>query len=701
MPVPVPTKGNVLVRTVASVVSAGTEGALVEFAAKGMLGKARARPDLVRQTLEKVRKEGLLSALQAVRTRLEQRIPLGYSSAGVVEEIGAEVYAVQPGDRVACAGGGKAVHAEYAVVPINLIAKLPQSVDFDTGATATLGAISLHAFRLAGPQVGERVAVIGLGLLGQLAMQIARAAGCEAFGVDVDAGRVALARQLGGSAVPRVEAIESGESFTNGRGFDAVLIYAHAVDSDPLQLAGHLTRDRARVVLVGVVGMEVPRGLYYEKELSLVVSRSYGPGRYDAAYEEAGKDYPIGYVRWTEQRNIEAFLELAAGGQIQVGPLITHRFPIERADEAYELITGHAAEPKLGVMLTYPDDSPKERKLDLPTGRGRKEATVRLGAVGAGNFARRVSFPAISRLKNVELVGLATASGVSSAESGKRYGFTYASTDTRAILEDDQINTVAIFTRHHQHAKQAAEALQAGKHVFCEKPLAIDESGLEAVVKAIETAENLLTVGFNRRFAPMAIAMRDHLATAGEPLSVQYRVNAGALPLDHWVHDPAQGGGRIIGEVCHFVDFLTFLIGAPPTRVRTWGLPNRGRYLGDNVHITLDFPDGSIGTIDYLANGDPAFPKERIEAFGGGRVAVLDDFRSLELVSGGKAARKKSGQNRGHREIWAAFTASIQEAEPPPIRYADLIGVTRSTFAAVDSLRTGRSIELEPLVGPP
>lgn len=694
VPVPSPARGTALIRTVASFVSAGTERTLIEFAGKGMLGKARARPDLVRQTIDKVRKDGLLSTLQAVRSRLDQPLPLGYSSAGVIEELGEGITDLRPGDRVACAGG-HAVHAEFAVVPEKMIARLPASVDFESGAAATLGSIALHAFRLAEVQVGERVAVIGLGLLGQLALQIARAAGCEALGVDVDAARVELARGIGGSATSREPAVETGHTFTSGDGFDAILICAHSDDNDPLELAATMARDRATVVLVGVVGMEIPRKPYYDKELKFVVSRSYGPGRYDPTYEQSGIDYPIGYVRWTEGRNIGGFLELVAAKKVHVAPLITHRFPVERAEEAYQLIAGSSGQATLGVLLTYAEAAPVERRLTLSE-RVRKDRVVSLGALGAGNFAKNVTFPALRGLNDVELVGLASGGGVSAIEAGKRYGFAYATTEAAEVIQDETINTVAVLTRHHLHAEQVVDALRAGKHVFCEKPLAIDAEGLGHVMDALKTAEGLLTVGFNRRFAPMGIQMRDFLSRAGEPLSVHYRVNAGPLPSDHWVHDPGQGGGRIIGEACHFIDYLTFLIGALPEQVRAQAIPGG---LGDNVHISLRFPDGSVGTVDYLANGDRAYPKERVEAFGGGRVAVLDDYRGLELVSGGKVKRKSSRQDKGHRAIWQATAAAIRQGGPAPIPYNELVGVTQATFAVVESLRTGHSVELEPLLG--
>ncbi len=697
VPVPLPDPGTVLIRTRASLVSAGTERALAEFAAKGPVGKARARPDLVGQTLEKARQEGVLNAVAAVQRRLDQPVPLGYSSAGWVEAVGAGVNSVRSGERVACAGGG-AVHAEYAVVPENLTARLPEGVDFEAGAFATLGAVALHGFRLAELGLSDRVAVIGLGLLGQLAMQIARASGCLPLGIDLDSARVDLANRLGSRAAIRGEALETGAALSGGIGFDAVLVCAHTHDSDPLDLAGQLARDRGRVVVIGAVGMQVPRKLYYDKELQLTVSRSYGPGRYDPSYEEGGVDYPIGYVRWTERRNIQAFLELLDQGKVQVAPLVSHRFPVEEAEQAYEIILGATEDSSLGVLITYPGVGPIERRIALAHPPGEREAVVRLGALGAGNFGRSVCFPILKRMRDVELVGLASGRGLSGTQAARQYGFQYVTTAPGEVLDDELINTVAVLTRHHLHAGQVVQALQAGKHVFCEKPLAIDEHGLAEELQALERAPGLLTVGFNRRFAPLGLQMRSFIAQAGEPLSIHYRVNAGFLPLTHWVQDPAQGGGRIVGEVCHFIDFLIFLAGGLPMSLLASGLPNSGRYADDNLHLSLAFPDGSLASIEYLSGGDRAYSKERVEAFGGGRVAVLEDFRRLELVSGGRRRVKRSWlrQDKGHRAIWEAFVTAIRTGGPPPIPYEQLAATTRASFAAVEALRSGEKVDLEP-----
>jgi predicted dehydrogenase len=447
--------------------------------------------------------------------------------------------------------------------------------------------------------------------------------------------------------------------------------------------------------------MNVPRRVYYQKELSFLISRSYGPGRYDPFYEEGGRDYPLGYVRWTEGRNLAAFVELLAKGDVDVAPLISHRFPIAQGAEAYALITAEPRKPFLGVLLTYPEiDSaeeslPRVKQLEAQT--SVSPSAVRLGAFGAGNFATAVLFPALKGLDSLELVGLATASGLKSADVGRRFGFSYATTDEAQILSDERINTVAVLTRHHLHARQIIAGLEAGKHVFCEKPLAVKPEELQAIAAVLETSGRMLMVGFNRRFAPLAVRMKAFLAEVHEPLMVNYRINAGYLPAEHWLHDPDQGGGRIIGEACHFIDFLMFLIGSTPSRVKAKGLPDQGRYCEDNVIMMFEFPNGSLGAVTYLAGGDRAFPKERVEAIGGGRVAVLQDFRSLETYQAGgrKVHRSRLRQDKGHRAEWEAFVAALTRGEEPPIPYDHLFAVTQASFLAVESLRSGEEITLD------
>ena len=689
MPAPSPQAGAVLVRNGASLVSAGTERALVEFAGKSLLGKARSRPDLMRQVLDKARREGLLNAAQTALGRLDESMPLGYSSAGTIVELGQGVQGLRVGQRVACAGGGYAVHAEYVTVPKNLVAALPNSVDFESAAFATLGAIGLHGFRLAEVQIGARVAVIGLGLLGQLALSIAAAAGCEVLGIDINPSRVALAKKRGFSSIGRTGAEKAALTRSQGQGFDAVLICADTESNDPVELAGEVARDRARVVAIGAVGLQVPRRTYYAKELNLIVSRAYGPGRYDPGYEEAGLDYPIGYVRWTEGRNLQAFMDLLGRGEVEVGSLVSHRFDIGKAPEAYDLIRGK--QPFLGVLITYPQRGRKKPKRQLSvSSRPISKDKIGLGVLGAGNFARQTLLPALKTLRGLEFVGVASASGRGATVLARRFGFRYAASDEAQILKDKQVDAVAVLTRHNLHPAQSVAALKAGKAVFCEKPLAIDEDGLAKVEIALtRKGAPLFTEGFNRRFAPLSRDLQGFLEGRSEPLAAAFRVNAGPLPANHWLNDPAQGGGRLVGEGCHFIDYLIFLVGAPPVSVSTAALSGEGDGPQDNLQVTLKFPDGSLGTLNYLSNGDRSLPKERLEVFCGGKVAVLDDFRSLDLTNDGHTRGIRRSQDKGHKAIWQAFLSSLKTGGPPPIPYEQLFGGARAAFTALRSLETG------------
>jgi predicted dehydrogenase/threonine dehydrogenase-like Zn-dependent dehydrogenase len=691
VPVPTPRAGMALVKTEASLVSAGTERMVVEFAEKSLVGKARSRPDLVRQVVDKMQREGVIPTVQAAFNRLDQPMALGYSSAGTVIELGTDMDGFHVGQRVACAGGGYAVHAEYNVVPRNLLTPLPDNVDFESAAFTTLGAIALHGFRLAEPQLGESVAVIGMGLLGLLTGQIAAAAGCHVMGIDVAPERVELASSLGLQACPRTDAEDSAMAFSANRGFDVVVICADTSSNDPVELAGAIARDRAKVVATGAVGLSIPRKVYYEKEISFINSRSYGPGRYDASYEEHGQDYPLGYIRWTEGRNFAAIVDLLANGKVKVQPLITHRFPIEKATEAYDVITGKKEEPFLGVLLTYERTKSKVRtaRVEYRTLIAPDTSHVALGVLGAGLFANATLLPALKKVDGIELIGIASAGGLHAQHAAKKFGFAYAASADDEIINDPKINTVAILTRHDTHADLVVKALQAGKHVVVEKPLALNSEQLSAISEQLLTShESLLTVGFNRRFAPLAQTLSSFLYSRNEPLHAHYRVNAGYIPLNHWTHDPTQGGGRIIGEGCHFIDFITFLVGAAPVSVSAVALPDSGKYREDNVSMTFTFPDGSVGVVDYLANGDKSFPKERVEVFCGGRIAVLDDFRKLETVHNGRRKTVKGAQDKGWKDEWVAFTKSVLEGGEPPIPYEQLVGVAKATFAAVESLRS-------------
>lgn len=694
VPIPTPREGQALVKVAASLVSAGTERMMV----KNVVEQARSRPDLVKQVLDKARREGITNTARAVFNRLDQPMAPGYSSAGTIIALGENMQGFKIGQRVACAGAGYAAHAEYNVVPRNLLTPLPDNVDFESAAFTTLGAISLHGFRLAEPQLGENIAVIGMGLLGLLTAQIAAAAGCNVLGIDVDPARIALAASLGLKTVSREQAVDASAAFTANRGFDAIIICADTSSNDPVELAAVIARDRARVVATGAVGLTFPRKSYFEKEISFINSRSYGPGRYDPVYEEQGNDYPIGYVRWTEGRNFESVVDLMAKGQLSVKPLITHRFDIAEATQAYEVITGKTGEKFLGVLLTYPVkvegvEGSKVIRFNAET--SKRSDVVNLGVLGAGMFASSILLPSIQKAGDIQLVGIASSGGLHAQHAGRKFGFRYATSDDDEILNDPNINTVAILTRHNTHAELVVKALQAGKHVFVEKPLAINSEQLSFIDEQLRNTDHcLLMTGFNRRFSPFAQKLAEFYQNRTEPMYVHYRVNAGLIPLNHWTQDPEIGGGRIIGEGCHFVDFISYLVGDVPNSVTAHALPDHGKYREDNVSMTFTFPDGSLGLVDYLANGDKSLPKERVEVFSGGRVAVLDDFVSLQTVKDGRKKEEKDSQNKGWVDEWKVFARAIREGSQPPIPYEQLMGVTRATFAAVESLRTGNKIQI-------
>jgi predicted dehydrogenase/threonine dehydrogenase-like Zn-dependent dehydrogenase len=711
VPAPQLLPGCVLVRIAASLVSAGTERASSEFASKNLFQKARARPDLVRDVLSKIRRDGLLSAVEAVRSRLEHLASLGYSSAGTVIGVGEGIRDIATGDRVACAGAGYAVHAEAACIPRLLLARIPEgaSVSFDEAAFTTVGAIALHGVRTADVKLGDVVAVIGLGLLGQITVQLLKAAGCRVLGMDIAADRSDLARRLGADVTCTAGADLQNLCLQQTRGFgvDAVLITAETPSSEPVNLAARLARDRAVVVAVGTVGMEIERRIYYEKELEFRVSRSYGPGRYDSAYEQKGRDYPIGHVRWTETRNMESFLQLLSDRNLDVNSLITHRFSIEDVPRAYDMISGKTHEPFLGVLITYPEQSHFSQRVqvapDLATrSPDAADKILKIGVIGAGSFATSTLLPAIQQVNGVELVAVCSATGASSRSAADKFRFRYCTTDDNELVHDPTINTVAVATRHHLHARQVLAALAAGKHVFCEKPLCLREEDLAEIVRVYSgrpegKARSVLMVGFNRRFSPLAIRMSSFLGELGEPLAMHYRVNAGFLPPDHWVHDPEEGGGRILGEVCHFVDFLSYLAGSQPVEVSARGVADAGRYSGDNVLVSLQFANGSVGTISYLATGDKVYSKERIEVFGGGAVATLEDFRRLELVRHGRQQTITSRwrQDKGHHGEWDALAACVCAGHPAPIPFEDIVSTTLTTLKIVQAQASGQTIRVE------
>jgi predicted dehydrogenase len=708
VPAPVPGKGQILVRVMASLISAGTERAVVEFAEKNLVRKAMARPDLIRQFVTKAKREGWLATFEAVRNRLDSEMVLGYSNAGIIVNVGAGVIGFEIGDQVACAGGGYASHSEFVRIPYNLAAAVPagpglRPVPHEQAAFAAVAAIALHGIRLAELQIGEVVAVIGLGLVGQIVVQLAVANGCTVVGLDPNAERCKLAERMGciATATSEEEMSVATASYSDARGADAVLIAAATESDGPVTLAAEIARDRARVISVGVVGMSLPRKPYFMKELEFRVSRSCGPGRFDPEYEEKGHDYPAGYVRWTEGRNVGSILQLLASGKLDFGPLITHRFPIEEAERGYDLITGKTTGSPLGVILTYANQPSAARtiqltRIDEPS--LPPSTDVRLGVIGAGNFASAALLPAIRSIGGIKLIGIC-AGGSSSRSVGERFGFSFCTSDEAVLLSDARINTIAICTRHSLHARQVVDAFRAGKHVFCEKPVAMTEGELASIVEAHHRLDSrrLLAVGFNRRFAPLASHLKAFFSGVAEPFLMHYRVNAGFIAPDHWIQDREQGGGRVLGEVCHFIDLLSFVCGRPVISAQASVVPNSGKYSDDNVAATLRFADGSIGTITYSANGDKSFSKERLEVFCQGRVAVLDDFRELQCVHNGKRKVTKSRlrADKGHRGEWIALSQAIVSGGPPPIPFHELVNSTLATLALARSSSGGLPVEVD------
>lgn len=644
--------GRVLIRSRASLLSSGTERMLLEFGKAGWIDKARQQPDKVRQVIEKMRTDGLLATLDSVEAKLDQAVALGYSNAGVVMETG---------ERVASNGP----HAEVVSVPKNLCARIPDGVTDEAAAFTVLGAIALEGIRLAQPALGETFAVMGLGLIGQIAVQLLKANGCRVVGIDPDGARRELAARFGAEA-PRA-----------GMEADGVLICAATQSSEPVHQAAQMCRKRARIVLVGVTGLELSRDDFYKKELSFQVSCSYGPGRYDAAYEEKGQDYPIGYVRWTAQRNFEAVLQLMAEGKLDVAPLITHRFPFERAGEAYRVIL--SGEPHLGVLLEYPERPGQElraRTVALRPPEVPASGTPGVALIGAGQHALKMLLPALKE-SGAARKTVADSNGLAAAHAARKFGFEQATTDGAAVLADPAINAVFVATRHDSHARLVCEALRAGKHVYVEKPLAIRASELGEIEAACREARGILMVGFNRRFAPHVVKMKQLLAGAREPKALIMTVNAGAIPADHWTQDPERGGGRIIGEACHFIDLLRFLAGCA---ILSTGVT---RLSGDTAVITVAFADGSTGCVHYLANGHKSFPKERLEVFCGGRILQLDNFRRLTGY-GWPRFRHMSlwRQDKGHAACVGAFVEAVRSGKPSPIPFDELMEVARVTLEA-------------------
>ncbi len=697
VPCPRASAGYLLIRSTTSLVSVGTERMLVDFGKAGWIEKARQQPDKVRMVVDKVKTDGLAPTIAAVQSKLEQPIAMGYCNVGTIMEVGAGVDRFSPEDRVV--SNGK--HAEVVSVPKNLCARIPDKVSDESAAFTVIGAIALQGMRLAEPTLGEAVVVTGLGLIGLVAVQLLAACGCRVLGIDKDPSRLALAKHFGAETVDLSrgdDPVAAALAFSRGRGVDAVLIAAATQSSEPVHQAALMCRKRGRIVLIGVAGLELSRADFYEKELSFQVSCSYGPGRYDPSFEEKGQDYPVGYVRWTEQRNFEAVLDMLASGRLDVEPLISHRFPLERATEAYELVSSGA--PSLGILLHYPLETPESdlrstRVALAPAARElpRKDGAAVVGFIGSGNYATQVLIPAF-RATGARLKSVASSGGVSGVHAGRKFGFEETTTDAAALIGDPQIDTVVITTRHDSHARFICDALRAGKHVFVEKPLALTRKELAEIEGTYgrvvsDGAAPLLMVGFNRRFARQVQKMASLLSALPEPKVFVMTVNAGAIPGDHWTQDPQVGGGRIIGEACHFVDLLRFLAA---TEIRSTTAMMIGQHpgvsvRGDKVSFGLDFADGSYGVVHYLANGHKSFPKERLEVFCGGRVLQLDNFRRLTGY-GYRGFRKMNlwRQDKGNAACAAAFIAAVQGGGRSPIPFDELIETTRVTLDIVEAL---------------
>ncbi len=690
VPEPAVRRGGVLVATEWSLISAGTERLVIDLATKSLLGKAKARPDLVKKTLEKLRREGLLATYRAVSGRLAGDVPLGYSAAGRVIAVGEGVSGIAVGDRVACAGAGYANHAEVISVPRNLVAPVPVGLSSRDACVATMGAIALHGVRTADVRLGEVVVVIGLGLLGQLAVQFLRASGARVVALDLDPERVRIAGNLGAEAAVCSE--DPGpivRGMTGGHGADAALVCAGSESSEPLALAARLLRRAGVVTLVGATGMDLDRRTFYPNELSLRMSTSYGPGRYDAHYEEQGIDYPYAYVRWTEGRNLRAVMDFVANGSVDLDPLMTHEFAIGDAARAYEIVTGDGGEPFMGILLRYGAEATPLAASGLASSGADSVAApgARIGMVGAGLFATGVLLPAL-RSAGGAFQAVSTASGATADAVARTFGFARVARSSDEVVAADDVDAIVVATRHDSHAALVAAALRAGKACFVEKPLAIERAGLDDVLEAMAERPGLVCVGFNRRFAPAIRALSEALAQRSSPLHARYRINAGRMPDGHWTLDPAVGGGRILGEVCHFVDLLAFLARAPVTHVQAVPIGD------DGVCATLRFGDGSTATLDYLSGGAAGLPKECLDVHWEGRSFVLDDFRELTEFGAGKSERLWSGsQDKGHGAEIAAFVAAVKNGGPSPVPFGEAVASTRATFAIAEATRAGRVVD--------
>ena len=697
VPMPAISSGMVLVENEYSLISAGTERGTVKVAKASLLGKAKQRPDLVAQVLQNIRKEGLAATINKVKTKLDSLKALGYSTAGTVIASMDTNSVYKTGDRVACAGQDYASHAEIVAIPQNLVAKIPDNVTAEEAAFTTLGAIALQGVRQAEPKLGEKICVIGLGLLGQITCQLLKANGCAVFGIDLNPGLIKLANDTGAAdkALQRSDAnlVSICNDFTNGHGFDAIIITAAAPSNDPIELSAELARKKGKIIVVGAVKMDIPRDPhFFRKELDLRMSCSYGPGRYDVDYEESGYDYPFAYVRWTEQRNMEAFLELLSRKAINIKPLITHVFNIADAEKAYDIVLGKTPEPHIGILLKYAES--KIKRTTIVKVKNDAIKNINTGFIGAGSFAQSYLIPNV-KAYGASLDGVVTSKGITSKNVADKFKFNFCSTEAEDLLGKQNINTIFIATPHSSHADFVIKSLTAGKAVFVEKPLALNIEQLNNVIANKAKYPQPLMVGFNRRFAPISQVIKKEFSSVTEPLVVNIRVNAGLIPKEHWTQQPEIGGGRIVGEVCHFIDLMQYFTNAEPVKVYAESVNTANDKITpeDNIAIIVKFNNGSVGNLTYLANGDKSMPKELIEIFGAGNIGVINDFREGAFHKGNKITKLKSS-GKGHKEEVDAFLNAVSNGTESPISFRSVCLTTLTTFKILDSLYTGNSQEI-------
>jgi polar amino acid transport system substrate-binding protein len=692
VPAPAPAAGQVLVANHYSVVSPGTEKSALDFARKSLVAKARSRPDLVSQVLRKLQQEGPLPTYRAVTTRLEAPQPLGYACAGVVVSAGEGVEGFAPGDRVACAGAGYANHAELVTVPENLVVHVPNDLPLEKAAYATLGAIAMQGVRVADPRLGEVVAVIGLGLIGQLAVQLLRAAGCRVLAVDLDAKRIAEAIEQGATwgAAPGDDHEAWKNHATEGFGADIVLVAAASKSSAPIQLAADLCRTKGRVAVVGDTAMDLDRRAFYPKELELRMSMSYGPGRYDRRYEELGLDYPISYVRWTENRNLQSFVHLAAAGDIDPGNLDAEIVSFADAEKSYEALAS-GERKNLAVIFKYDGAPDLGRSLELKPAQPRKNGDLGIAFLGAGNYAKAQLLPAVQSSKEIRKVTIVTATGPSARRTSEKYGFESCGTDVQEVFSNDTIDLVFIATQHNFHAELAREGLRAGKSIWLEKPIGLDPASVDALIDTARETGGFLSVGYNRRFSAHAKKIREAFAKRKEPMAVSYTVAAGPTPSGTWITDPTTGGGRIVGECCHFVDLCIYLVGALPVGVYARAL-GRDPERDDSMMATIDFADGSVATLQYLASASTDLPKERFEVSAEGKTAICDNFRSTRVL--GQRAFKTVNQDKGQHAAVHAVIDAVKRGAGSPIDLEELAATSATTFGMLESMRTGLAVDL-------